>query len=190
MSVTVKERVSGKYFCYVKGAESQIMARLCEESAKGPLKKKIESEVFRFGSKGLRTLVFAMREMTEEEVEKIDWNNADTDTISEACENNLTVMACTGVEDELQEDVEECINDFRNAGIKFWMLTGDLGHTAQEIGYNCGVLSRDENLNDVYKLQSNDGETSARLINEHANSIVNSHKNGKKVSVLVSGSSF
>ena len=54
------------------------------------------------------------------------------------------MIACTGVEDELQEDVEECINDFREAGIKFWMLTGDLGHTAQEIGYNCGVISRDE----------------------------------------------
>ena len=83
------------------------------------------------------------------------------------------------MEDELQEDVEECINDFRNAGIKFWMLTGDLGHTAQEIGYNCGVISRDEQTNEIYKLEATDGETLSRLINQHATSIENSRRNGK-----------
>jgi len=36
------------------------------------------------------------------------------------------------------------------------MLTGDLGHTAQEIGYNCGVLSRDVDSNDLFKLESVD----------------------------------
>ena len=80
-------------------------------------------------------------------------------TLSEACESNLTVIACTGVEDELQEDVAECIQDFRDAGIKFWMLTGDLGHTALEIGYNCGILSRDIAHNTVMKIEGNDSET-------------------------------
>ena len=100
------------------------------------------------------------------------------------------MIACTGVEDELQEDVEECINEFREAGIKFWMLTGDLGHTAQEIGYNCGVISRDEQTNSIFKLEANDGETLSRLINEHASSIDNSRRTGKSVSVLVSGQAF
>jgi phospholipid-transporting ATPase len=84
--------------------------------------------------------------------------------MSEACESNLIVIACTGVEDELQEDVASCITDFRNAGIKFWVLTGDLGHTAKEIGYNCGVLSRDMKVNDIYNVESTDGETLANLI--------------------------
>ena len=82
-----------------------------------------------------------MREMSQEEVNSIDWSNPKT--LPDACEKELTVIACTGVEDELQEEVAECIQDFRDAGIKFWMLTGDLGHTAREIGYNCGVMSRD-----------------------------------------------
>ena len=59
----------------------------------------------------------------------------------------------------LQEDVAECIKDFRDAGIKFWMLTGDLGHTALEIGFNCGVLSRDEQTNDIYNIDANDSAT-------------------------------
>mmetsp|Transcript_22152 Transcript_22152/g.29616 ORF Transcript_22152/g.29616 Transcript_22152/m.29616 type:complete len:86 (+) Transcript_22152:1894-2151(+) len=85
--------------------------------------------------------MFASREMTDQEFDSIDWGNeADKATLSEACERNLKVLGCTGVEDELQDEVSDCIEDFRDAGIKVWMLTGDLGHTAQEIGYNCGVM--------------------------------------------------
>ena len=67
------------------------------------------------------------------------------------------------------------------------MLTGDLGHTAQEIGYNCGVISRDEKTNSIFKLEANDGDTLSRLIKEHASSIEISRRSGKSVSVLVSG---
>ena len=38
------------------------------------------------------------------------------------------------------------------------MLTGDLGHTAREIGYNCGVMSRDENVNTVVKVESTNAD--------------------------------
>ena len=68
MSVIVKDKATGQYFCYAKGAESQIMARLSEESSSGALKQKIDEEVYRFGCRGLRTLVFAEREMTQEEI--------------------------------------------------------------------------------------------------------------------------
>ena len=49
MSVVVQERSTGKYFSFVKGAESQIMNRLSIASANSPMKDKIEKEVFRFG---------------------------------------------------------------------------------------------------------------------------------------------
>lgn len=68
MSVIVKDKSTGQHFCFAKGAESTIMARLSDESSSGALKQKIDEEVFRFGSKGLRTLVFAVREMTQEEI--------------------------------------------------------------------------------------------------------------------------
>jgi len=34
------------------------------------------------------------------------------------------------------------------------MLTGDLGHTAKEIGFNCGIMSRDESINAIYSLDA------------------------------------
>ena len=52
----------------------------------------------------------------------------------------MKVLACTGLEDKLQEDVASCIHEFREAGIKFWMLTGDNGHTAEEIGKISGIF--------------------------------------------------
>ena len=51
----------------------------------------------------------------------------------------IYLLGVTGVEDKLQDDVEKCIKDFRVAGIKVWMLTGDKGETALEIGLRCGM---------------------------------------------------
>ena len=90
-----------------------------------------------------------MRSVSAEEAENTDWAEVSPDVI----EKDLTVVGCTGVEDELQEDVAECVTDLRAAGIKIWMLTGDQGRTAQEIGYNCGIISRDKASNPVYTIE-------------------------------------
>ena len=76
MSVVVRERESGKIYVFVKGAESQIMSRLSPDSLHDPLASKAHNEVYRFGSQGLRTLMFAMREMTDEECSAIEWSDA------------------------------------------------------------------------------------------------------------------
>lgn len=34
-----------------------------------------------------------------------------------------------------------CLMQFKEAGIKTWMLTGDKGETAKMIGISCGLLS-------------------------------------------------
>ena len=60
---------------------------------------------------------------------------------AEEVEQNLQLIWVTGVEDLLQENVKECIRDFRDGGIKVWMLTGDKGATAKEIAYNCNLLT-------------------------------------------------
>ena len=52
----------------------------------------------------------------------------------------MTLLGATGVEDELQENVKECIEQFREAGIRVWMLTGDNGLTAKEISISSGVV--------------------------------------------------
>lgn len=82
----------------------------------------------------MRTLLYGMKE--------IDWRE-DMDPMDlkfEDIESELILLGATAVEDLLQENVKECINDFRAAGISVWMLTGDKGLTAKEIGVSCGLI--------------------------------------------------
>ena len=55
------------------------------------------------------------------------------DKIMEAAaliEQDMTLVGSTAIEDRLQEDVEQTIVSLKEAGIKFWVLTGDKVETA------------------------------------------------------------
>jgi len=49
-------------------------------------------------------------------------------------------VGASALEDMLQENVPECIDDFRKAGINVWMLTGDKFETAENIGFSCKMF--------------------------------------------------
>ena len=48
-----------------------------------------------------------MREMSEAEFEEIDWE--DKMLLPEKLERDLELLGCTGVLDELQDDIQSCI---------------------------------------------------------------------------------
>ena len=54
----------------------------------------------------------------------------------------MVILGATALEDQLQDEVADCIKDFRKAGIKVWMLTGDKQETAENIGYSCKLFSK------------------------------------------------
>lgn len=61
----------------------------------------------------------------------------------------MTLVGGTAVEDRLQDEVRsprfdlaETIEFIKQAGIKFWVLTGDKVDTAKNIGFSCKLLSR------------------------------------------------
>ena len=66
-------------------------------------------------------------------------------------EKDFDILGVTAMEDLLQDRVKDCIQDFRDAGIKVWMLTGDKGDTAHQIAYTCGLYSHDSNFK-VFKI--------------------------------------
>ncbi|CAG2064103.1 unnamed protein product, partial [Timema podura] len=62
-------------------------------------------------------------------------------------EAGLTLLGATGVEDKLQEGVQETLESLRAAGLKLmiklvhsqvWILTGDKVETAVNISFSCG----------------------------------------------------
>ena len=129
--------------CFVKGADSSVFpmckgysaARdfVAKDSVTAELKG-VEKTVEAMAKKGLRTLLYGMKE--------IEWDGSrdPMDLTVEEVESDLMLLAATGVEDLLQERVKECIEDFRAAEISVWMLTGDKGLTALEIGVSCGLI--------------------------------------------------
>ena len=69
-------------------------------------------------------------------------------------EADIKLLGVTGLEDLLQDNVKECIADMRKAKIKVWMLTGDKGETAQNIGISCGLI--DETLHQMVTVEQTD----------------------------------
>jgi len=59
---------------------------------------------------------------------------------SHQIEKQYTLLGVSGVEDLLQDNVKSCIEDFKAANMKVWMLTGDKGETAENIGKSCGII--------------------------------------------------
>ena len=135
--------------CFVKGADSSVFPMCVNyepgqeeevlEDSKGDAHgnkdiKKVEKEVELLAGQGLRTLLYGMKEI------KWDGSRDPLEVEVGEIECDLTLLAATAVEDLLQDRVKECIEDFRAAGIGVWMLTGDKGLTAKEIGVSCGLI--------------------------------------------------
>ena len=129
MSVVVRRVEDNKIFVFVKGADSVMMnASNKDDDING-----VVNCVNDMADLGLRTLMFGMKELDS----KVTLETMpDTSII----ENNLTILGATGLEDVLQDNVAQCIMDFKNASIKVWMLTGDKAETAQNIGISCGLI--------------------------------------------------
>ena len=61
--------------------------------------------------------------------------------VAEEIEQGFELVGSTAIEDKLQDNVADVISSIREAGIKFWVLTGDKIETAINIGFSCNVLN-------------------------------------------------
>jgi len=97
MSIAVKDG-QGKVFLYTKGAESSIKRML--RSPDGVTQQAVLDDINRFARRGLRTLMYAMKELDLEKLttdETVDWDNISAESV----ECGLEVLGGTGVEDSL-----------------------------------------------------------------------------------------
>ena len=151
MSVIVRTP-EDKIMVICKGADSIIEKRL------KPKQRNIETtKLFldEFAQTGLRTLLVASKEISNEEYDA--WSEkylkAATSTkkekemnrVAEELEVDFDLIGSTAIEDKLQEDVAQTIYDIRRATIKVWVLTGDKVETAMNIGHACKLLDQEMN---------------------------------------------
>lgn len=149
MSVIVRFP-DGRLLLLSKGADSVMLQRV--DRNKSGFVKETKKDLKEFGQVGLRTLVVAYKELSEDEYQRWQSKYAEvqatlgrdrelrTEEVAEEIEHGLTVVGGTGVEDKLQDGVPETIDRLARAGINIWVLTGDKVETAINIGYACSLL--------------------------------------------------
>ncbi|KAM6962548.1 phospholipid-transporting ATPase IF [Aplochiton taeniatus] len=167
MSV-ILQTASGGTVLFTKGAESSILPF----SKSGEIEK-TRLHVDEFALKGLRTLVVACRHFTPEEYAHLDQRLHAARTalqqreerlaeVFSFIEKDLELLGATGVEDKLQDKVQETIEALRLAGIKVWVLTGDKHETAVSVSLSCGHFHRTMNILELLQ-QRSDNECAEQL---------------------------
>lgn len=139
---------------YCKGADNMILERVVASKKE---KDELTRSLYDFSVEGLRTLVLAKRELTEEQVRDFEkkWNTAKNamsdrslrlDEVAAEFEVDMELIGATAIEDKIQEGVPEAIADLMEGGLKVWVLTGDKQETAINIGFSCKLLTKDMDL--------------------------------------------
>ena len=147
MAVIVRSP-DNKIYLFAKGADSAIGERVTQNKE---LLDVTGEHLIKFAKHGLRTLMVAYRELTEEEYNiydnayKLAMNNPEKkdQLLKEAyalVEKNYFLLGATAIEDKLQDNISNVLYNFIEAGIKIWVLTGDKMDTAKSIAYSCKLL--------------------------------------------------
>uniref|UniRef100_A0A1A8Q258 Phospholipid-transporting ATPase n=1 Tax=Nothobranchius rachovii TaxID=451742 RepID=A0A1A8Q258_9TELE len=141
---------SGKIRLYCKGADTVIYERLADSSRYKEITLK---HLEQFATEGLRTLCFAVADISESSYQHWQeiYHRASTSLQNRALkleesyeliEKNLQLLGATAIEDKLQDKVPETIETLMKADIKIWILTGDKQETAINIGHSCKLLTK------------------------------------------------
>ncbi|XP_018549634.1 probable phospholipid-transporting ATPase IA isoform X3 [Lates calcarifer] len=141
---------SGKIRLYCKGADTVIYDRLADSSRYKEITLK---HLEQFATEGLRTLCFAVSDISESSYQQ--WQEIHHRACTslqnralkleesyELIEKNLQLLGATAIEDKLQDKVPETIETLMKADIKIWILTGDKQETAINIGHSCKLLTK------------------------------------------------
>lgn len=154
MSVVIRFP-NGAVKVFVKGADSSMFSILANDiDMDDHLRNATQDHLTEYSSQGLRTLVVAARDLTDQELEMWQCRYEDASTsltdrvvklrqTAALIECNLKLLGATAIEDKLQDGVPEAIEALRQAGIKVWVLTGDKQETAISIGLSCKLLTSD-----------------------------------------------
>eukprot|EP00741_Cyanophora_paradoxa_P014910 tig00020830_g14384.t1 len=158
MSILVRR--AGRVQLLSKGADVAMLGRLSPDERA----KEAVAALTEFSEAGLRTLVFAAREVPEAEYEawRPGWEEAEAaigdreermGAAFDELEKGMRLVGCTGVEDQLQADVPATVAYLRRAGIVIWLLTGDKQETAVNVGFAAELLHRDM---DIFTINAGD----------------------------------
>ncbi|RNF09721.1 putative phospholipid-translocating P-type ATPase (flippase) [Trypanosoma rangeli] len=179
MGVIVEKKATGVVYFFVKGADDRIIEMTAPASPQfnSTVLQNRESQIDvlishlnSYAQQGLRTLLVAEKTLSRDDLnnflEKVrstelvlDHRQEKLKQLRVEMETGVIIAGITAIEDKLQEGVQDTIRDFRRAGIKVWMLTGDKIQTAVQIGLACTLYAPGSRLIYIVSGSTNDGGT-------------------------------
>jgi len=158
MGIILRDQSNGEIVFYMKGADT-VMSPIVQYN------DWLTEEVDNMAREGLRTLVVAVKTLSEDQYSDFDQRftaaklsvvnrAAQVAAVVESLQRDMTLLCVTGVEDRLQDGVRHTLELLRNAGIKIWMLTGDKLETATCIAKSSKLVSRTQSIHIFKKVTS------------------------------------
>ena len=138
MATVIRTGEHNRNILYVKGAPEYMMKRCQTVKMDGryaaiqTVKAEVEEHLLEYQSKAMRTLGFAYKELSDDEVDTIFQNG-------KLQSEDLCFLGIVGIIDPIRDDVSDSIQDCLNAGIGIKIVTGDTPGTAKEIGRQIGL---------------------------------------------------
>ncbi|MEG2657253.1 MAG: calcium-translocating P-type ATPase, PMCA-type [Clostridium sp.] len=139
MTVIIKDKVSKKEVCYVKGAPERILDKCSYILVNGriepittPYRKSVERLIDDMSFKALRCIAGAYRDENLIKGEKV--------------ESNLIFVGVAGIIDPPRKEVKDAVLRCRVAGIRPVMITGDHKNTAFAIGKELNICSENKEV--------------------------------------------
>lgn len=166
MSVIVRDASTQRLRLYCKGADDMVMSRLAV--GQEALRRTSQAHIDRYAGAGLRTLVMSYRDLSEAEYQSFksayeaasaEMHDRDgaKERVYTMMERDLIYIGATAIEDKLQDGVPDSIAVLKQAGISFWMCTGDKFSTALTIAKTCNLKPAQNTLIEV------EGETETEV---------------------------
>ena len=172
MSIIVKTP-EGKIMLYTKGADTTLLSRMDNNDTDNDYYILLSHHhLHSFSTEGLRTLILAKKELDpkiyeewkkvyDEAQSKIEGRDEIMELLQSELEVDLKILGVSAVEDKLQDEVASTIAQFKETGIKVWVLTGDKVETAINIGFACRVL--DDNMTHLQLLEKTNEEVTSAI---------------------------
>lgn len=143
MATVVRTNEHNRNILYVKGAPEYMMKRSTVVMMRDhyadieTVKPEVERLLAEYQNKAMRTLGFAYKELTDDEVDTIFQNG-------KLQSEDLCFLGIVGIIDPIRDDVSDSIQDCLNAGIGIKIVTGDTPGTAKEIGRQIGLWTESD----------------------------------------------
>ncbi|EAS00136.2 phospholipid-translocating P-type ATPase, flippase family protein (macronuclear) [Tetrahymena thermophila SB210] len=195
VSIIVKNS-QGQIQLYCKGADSIIEQRLSEYEFQQQNLSVSKSVTNQYANQGLRTLFLAKKDLSEQEYNQwsekyseaersLQNRDEQVEKLQDSMEKDLNFLGVTAVEDKLQDEVGNTIQSIRDAGIKFWVLTGDKKETAINISHSAQIIDSDTQIIDI-------DDKNLQLIKQKIRYYFQSVQDNQhvKYSLIISGESF